>query len=239
MTAAYIIDASRTPRGRGKKDKGALSGIHPQELLAQTLNDLAEKAKIDKKDVDDVIVGCVTQAGEQGASVARNAVLAADWPEEVTGVTLNRFCGSGLQSVNFAAMGVMSGQQAGLGVLQGLKSLGLRIALDDFGTGYSSLSYLRRFPIDELKIDQSFLRNLDDPGDAALVATIIAMGRGLGFEVVAEGVETGEQLQFLRQHGCHRLQGYLFSPPLTAGKFERWWAQWLPEHIPPDASPGR
>ncbi len=111
MGTAYIIDASRTPRGRGKKDKGALSGIHPQELLAQTLNDLAEKAKIDKKDVDDVIVGCVTQAGEQGASVARNAVLAADWPEEVTGVTLNRFCGSGLQSVNFAAMGVMSGQQ--------------------------------------------------------------------------------------------------------------------------------
>ena len=80
MGTAYIIDASRTPRGRGKKDKGALSGIHPQEILAQTLNDLAAKAKIDKADVDDVIVGCVTQAGEQGASVARNAVLAADWP---------------------------------------------------------------------------------------------------------------------------------------------------------------
>ena len=65
MGTAYIIDASRTPRGRGKKDKGALSGIHPQEILAQTLNDLAAKAKIDKADVDDVIVGCVTQAGER------------------------------------------------------------------------------------------------------------------------------------------------------------------------------
>ena len=111
MSTAYIIDGSRTPRGRGKKDKGALSGIHPQELLAQTLNNLAAKTGIDKGHVDDVIVGCVTQAGEQGASVARNAVLAAEWPEEVTGVTLNRFCGSGLQAVNFAAMGVMSGQQ--------------------------------------------------------------------------------------------------------------------------------
>lgn len=111
MTTAYIIDGVRTPRGRGKKDKGALSGIHPQELLAQTLNHLAAKASIDKSDVDDVVMGCVSQAQEQGACIARNAVLAADWPIEVTGVTLNRFCGSGLQAVNFAAMGVLSGQQ--------------------------------------------------------------------------------------------------------------------------------
>lgn len=108
---AYIIDGVRTPRGRGKKDKGALSGIHPQELLAQTLNQLAEKSGATKADVDDVVVGCVSQVQEQGACIARNAVLAADWPVEVTGVTLNRFCGSGLQAVNFAAMGVLSGQQ--------------------------------------------------------------------------------------------------------------------------------
>lgn len=111
MGTAYIVDAIRTPRGRGKKDKGALSGIHPQELLAQTLDGLAEKVGFDKALIDDVVVGCVTQAGEQGACIARNAILTAGWPEEVTGVTLNRFCGSGLQGVNFAAMGVMSGQQ--------------------------------------------------------------------------------------------------------------------------------
>ena len=114
--SAYIIDAVRTPRGRGKKAKdgkpgGALSDVHPQELLAQTLNALADKTGIEKSDVDDVVMGCVSQAGEQGACIARNAVLAAGWPDEVTGVTLNRFCGSGLQAVNFAAMGVMSGQQ--------------------------------------------------------------------------------------------------------------------------------
>ncbi|MEM8930252.1 MAG: acetyl-CoA C-acetyltransferase [Acidobacteriota bacterium] len=111
MPEAWILDAVRTPRGRGKKDKGALSGVHPQELLAQTLNQLAERTGIACEDVDDVVAGCVSQASEQGANIARNSVLAAGWPLDVTGVTLNRFCGSGAQAVNFAAMGVMSGQQ--------------------------------------------------------------------------------------------------------------------------------
>lgn len=111
MREALIIDACRTPRGRGKRDKGALSHIHPQELLAQTLNELARRSNVEKGDVEDVIVGCVSQAQEQGANIARNSVISAGWPDEVTGVTLNRFCGSGTQAVNFAAMGVMSGQQ--------------------------------------------------------------------------------------------------------------------------------
>ncbi|MEE8526034.1 MAG: acetyl-CoA C-acetyltransferase [Thermoanaerobaculia bacterium] len=111
MREAWIIDAVRTPRGRGRKDKGALAGIHPQELLAQTLNELGRRTGIDKGDVEDLVVGCVTQAEEQGANIARNSLLAAGWPQEVTGVTLNRFCGSGSQAVNFAAAGVMSGQQ--------------------------------------------------------------------------------------------------------------------------------
>ncbi|WP_437926188.1 acetyl-CoA C-acetyltransferase [Sorangium sp. So ce291] len=111
MRDVFIVDAVRTPRGRGKAGKGALSGVHPQELLAQTLNRLAEKTGIRKEDVEDVVVGCVTQASEQGACIARTAILAADWPDVVTGVTVNRFCGSGAQAVNFAAMGVMSGQQ--------------------------------------------------------------------------------------------------------------------------------
>lgn len=111
MNEAWVIDAVRTPRGRGKAGKGALAGLHPQELLGQTLNHLASHAGLDKAAVDDVVVGCVAQVNEQGANLARNAVLAARWPEHVTGTTLNRFCASGLQAVNFAAMGVMSGQQ--------------------------------------------------------------------------------------------------------------------------------
>jgi acetyl-CoA C-acetyltransferase len=111
MREVFIYDATRTPRGRGKAGKGALSGIHPQELLAQTLNRMADKTGLVKDLVEDVIVGCVTQVKEQGACIARNAVLAAGWPLDVTGVTVNRFCGSGLQAINFAAMGVASGMQ--------------------------------------------------------------------------------------------------------------------------------
>ncbi|MFW6197966.1 MAG: acetyl-CoA C-acyltransferase, partial [Myxococcota bacterium] len=111
MGEAYIIDAVRSPRGRGKPGKGALSGIHPQEVLAQALNFLADKTHLDKADVEDLVIGCVSEAGEQGACIARQALLTAGWPYEATGVTLNRFCGSGLQAVNFGAMGVMSGTQ--------------------------------------------------------------------------------------------------------------------------------
>ena len=111
MRDVFIFDAVRTPRGRGKAGKGALSGIHPQELLEQCLEQLATRAWLNRIDVDDVIVGCVSQVGEQGACIARQAVLAAGWPYEVTGTAVNRFCGSGLQAVNFAAFGVQSGDQ--------------------------------------------------------------------------------------------------------------------------------
>ncbi|MBF5045650.1 acetyl-CoA C-acetyltransferase [Aggregicoccus sp. 17bor-14] len=111
MGKAVILEAVRTPRGRGKVGKGALSGLHPQELLAQAMNGLVERTGVAPADVEDVVAGCVSQVGEQGANLARNAVLAAGWPQEVTGVTLNRFCGSGLQAVATAAYGVASGFQ--------------------------------------------------------------------------------------------------------------------------------
>jgi acetyl-CoA C-acetyltransferase len=109
MANSYIIGAARTPRGRGKMDKGSLSGIHAQELFAQVLNTLEQGLGFDARDVDDVIAGCVSQVGEQGANLARNAVLAAAWPYEVSAVSLNRFCASGLQAIHFGAMGVASG----------------------------------------------------------------------------------------------------------------------------------
>ena len=143
MAHAYILDALRTPRGRGKAGKGALSHIHPQELFAQTLNALAERNGLDRSEVDDVVVGCVAQAGEQGANLARNAILAADWPLEVTGVTLNRFCSSGLQAVNFGALGVMSGMQQ-LVVTGGVESMSrLPIGADGAGQDGNNL-HLRK-----------------------------------------------------------------------------------------------
>jgi acetyl-CoA C-acetyltransferase len=111
MSDAFIIDAVRTPRGRGKAGKGALSSVHPQELLAQMLQQAVRRTNLRPDDVEDLVVGCVTQVREQGACIARNALLAAAWPESVTGTTVNRFCGSGLQAVNFGVMGVKSGQQ--------------------------------------------------------------------------------------------------------------------------------
>ena len=111
MRDVFIYDAVRTPRGRGKPGKGALSGVHPQELLAQTLNRLADRNDLARSEVDDLVIGCVSQVGEQGACIARMALLAAGWPHQVTGVTVNRFCGSGLQAVNFAAMGIARGFQ--------------------------------------------------------------------------------------------------------------------------------
>lgn len=104
--------------------------------------------------------------------------------------------------------------------LNTLKGAGISLSVDDFGTGYSSLSYLKRFPIDTLKIDQSFVKDLHtDQDDAAICAAILAMAQQLGLNVVAEGVETKEQLEFLRHHGCHQIQGYLCSKPLSADQF--------------------
>src|ERR1044071_6495133 len=103
MADVLIFDALRTPRGRGKAGKGGLANVHPQELLAQTLNHMADRRKLDKNLVEDMAIGCVTQVEEQGACIARNALIAADWPEDVTGVTVNRFCGSGLEAVNMIA----------------------------------------------------------------------------------------------------------------------------------------
>jgi EAL domain-containing protein (putative c-di-GMP-specific phosphodiesterase class I) len=113
----------------------------------------------------------------------------------------------------------MDNAELAVRVLRDLKSLGVGISLDDFGTGYSSLSYLRHLPIDSLKIDQSFIRDVGkDPGGAAIIVAIIAMARSLNLRVVAEGVETEKQLAFLTDHGCDLVQGFLFSagvPPAT------------------------
>ncbi|MGP1373618.1 MAG: putative bifunctional diguanylate cyclase/phosphodiesterase [Almyronema sp.] len=109
-----------------------------------------------------------------------------------------------------------------LNTLRQLKELGINIAVDDFGTGYSSLSYLQRFPFDTLKIDQCFVRNINNnPGNMAIVKAIIQMAHSLNLSTIAEGVETAEELSFLRKNSCEAIQGYLFSPPLIANSFEK------------------
>ncbi|KQT46751.1 hypothetical protein ASG52_13690 [Methylobacterium sp. Leaf456] len=103
-----------------------------------------------------------------------------------------------------------------LACLHRLRGLGIRIALDDFGTGYSSLSYLRRFPFDKIKIDRGFVQDIGDPDAAAIVRAVVGLGERLGMGIVAEGVETAEQLEIVQREGCTEVQGYLFSRPLPA-----------------------
>jgi len=115
---------------------------------------------------------------------------------------------------------VMHNVERALEVLGALKAMGVRLAIDDFGTGYSSLAQLKRFPIDTLKVDRSFIRELpNDSEDKAIAEAIIAMGKTLGLTVVAEGVETGEQQAFLRERACDQMQGFYFSRPVTAPQF--------------------
>jgi diguanylate cyclase (GGDEF)-like protein/PAS domain S-box-containing protein len=112
---------------------------------------------------------------------------------------------------------LMHNMRSTIKALETIREMGVRLAIDDFGTGYSSLSYLKRFPIDTLKIDHSFIHDItQDPEDATLVEAIIAMGKALHLDVIAEGVETEQQVKFLRKHGCGSIQGYLISKPLPA-----------------------
>ena len=120
-----------------------------------------------------------------------------------------------------------------LGTLHACKALGVKLAMDDFGTGYSSLAYLKRYPLDSLKIDQTFVRNItQDKGDAAITRAIVAMAHSFGMSVIAEGVETVEQLDFLHTLGCEEFQGYLFSRPVPADEAVKCFAGFTPPTAP-------
>ncbi len=117
---------------------------------------------------------------------------------------------------------MMRSPEQAITVLNKIIESDIRVSIDDFGTGYSSLSHLKKFPIYELKVDQSFVRNVSiDKNDAAIVSAVIGMAKSLGLSVTAEGVETIEQLRFLKKLDCDKMQGFYFSKPLTADEFRK------------------
>jgi EAL domain-containing protein (putative c-di-GMP-specific phosphodiesterase class I) len=116
----------------------------------------------------------------------------------------------------------MTDAESAVETLRQIKARGIRLALDDFGTGYSSLSYLKRFPLDALKIDRAFIRDVtENPDDVSIVVAIINLARSLKLQVIAEGVETQEQLAFLRRHGCDEAQGYYIARPMDVAAISR------------------
>jgi acetyl-CoA C-acetyltransferase len=185
MRDALIIDGARTPRGKGKPS-GSLHEIHPQELLAQVLNALAERSGFDAKDVDDVVIGNGSGDGDHGVCIGRLAVLAAGWPVEAPGLTLNRFCGSGQQAVAFAAMGIRSGFQD-LVVSGGVESMSRWVPASgppDFTAGNEHLR--ERYPL----VPQGI--------SADLIATVEGFTRG---DVDAYAVQSQARAAAARAEG--------------------------------------
>jgi EAL domain-containing protein (putative c-di-GMP-specific phosphodiesterase class I) len=178
--------------------------------------------------------------GQIGAWVLKQACLeAATWPDDIhVAVNLSpaqfrhraivldvvaALGASGLPArrleVEITEAVLLQDTESNIGILDEMRNLGVRISMDDFGTGYSSLAYLQKFPFDKIKIDRSFVKNLPErPQSIAIVRAVTALGIGLGMKTTAEGVETEEELQALKEEGCTEVQGYLFSKPVPAAQ---------------------
>ncbi|MDO8597142.1 MAG: EAL domain-containing protein, partial [Sulfuricaulis sp.] len=142
--------------------------------------------------------------------------------ETITGALRDTSLNPGFLELEITESMIMLRPEQAIAILQEVHQLGVHLSVDDFGTGYSSLAYLKRFPVQKLKIDQSFMRDLTvDRDDAGIVTAVVAMAKSLGLEVVAEGVETAEQLAFLAKLDCEEYQGYYFSRPVPAEEFTR------------------
>jgi len=211
-----------------------LRWIHPERGFIPPLQfiPLAEETGL----IGDIGQWVLQMAGEQlkvwqGDPVTRNLTLSVnvsakqfhedDFVAQVQRVLRQSGAHPKLLKLELTESTVLENVEDAIAKMRELKKLGIGFSMDDFGTGYSSLQYLKRLPLDQIKIDQSFVRDIaTDPNDEAIVKTIIAMTDALGFDVIAEGVETESQREFLDKHGCHAFQGYLFSQPVPLPQFE-------------------
>lgn len=177
------------------------------------------------------------QSGVRDISMSVNVsalqLLRGDFPAVVERVLAETALPPQLLELELTESVIMANPEQTSAKLHSFRRTGVSLAIDDFGTGYSSLAYLRRLPITTLKIDKEFINDLsDDPDNASITATVITMAHSLGLNVVAEGVENIEQLNFLDQHGCDEVQGYWLSPPLDSERCLAFLRDWRPEHTP-------
>jgi diguanylate cyclase (GGDEF)-like protein/PAS domain S-box-containing protein len=167
---------------------------------------------------------------QAGRSVGRIAVNISghqlrqnDFPDLIRSILADTNLDPTVLELEFTESVLMENGEKTVSVLQSLKEMGIHLSIDDFGTGYSSLSYLKHFPVDRIKIDRSFVSGIGrNPGDAAIVAAVIALARTLKVRVMAEGVETRDQLDFLQKHGCSEVQGFLLGVPMATADLVRW-----------------
>jgi len=171
-------------------------------------------------------IGAWQKAGVAAPPIAIN-LSARQFQQKDLEATVRRILGStgvgaSLLEFELTESMLMKDPDAAEGVLQGLKEAGVKLSVDDFGTGYSSLAYLKRFPIDALKIDRAFIRDVTiDPDDAAITRAIISLAHSLNLKVIAEGVETKDQLDFLSAQHCDQMQGFYFARPLPVDECTR------------------
>jgi EAL domain-containing protein (putative c-di-GMP-specific phosphodiesterase class I) len=166
------------------------------------------------------------EAGYEPVRVAVNASIAQFQDQDFVGSAVEALQVSGLDprylEIEITESLMLQDEESIAGILRDLRVIGVQVALDDFGTGYSSLGFIARLPLDSIKMDRSFIRDLDsDPGAAAIASAVISMAHGLGLTVVGEGVDMDEQASFLTQQGCNEMQGFLFSGAVTAEEFAR------------------
>lgn len=224
-----VVDATRRVVGA----EALLRWKHPQRGMVSPLHfvPLAERTGLIIPVGEWVLQTACRQLAEWAREPARAQLTIAvnvsarqfrhpEFVQQVQNALLQNGADPRLLKLELTESLLLTDSQEAIMKMSALRSLGVRFALDDFGTGYSSLSYLKMLPLQQLKIDQSFVRDvLTDANDAAIASTVLALGRSLGFDVVAEGVETEGQLQFLLGQGCTLFQGYLFGRPVPIGDF--------------------
>jgi predicted signal transduction protein with EAL and GGDEF domain len=206
-----------------------LGFIPPDEFVT-----LAERSGNIRRMTDWVLETAIAQAAkwhQKGVKVCVAINLSAhdladrQLPNIVRGLMEKYQADGDMIALEITESAVLRDQKSAIEILVALKRMGLRLAIDDFGTGYSSLAQLKQLPVDELKIDKSFVLALDEsPGDEVIVASTIELGHSLGLKIVAEGVENDASLRMLQNFGCDKVQGYYFSKPLRVDEFSQWWS---------------